>query len=463
MSQADATPDKMDYARAIEYWFGCINYEQRAPLPEDLRLEGMHRLLEALGDPHRQLRIVHVAGSKGKGSVSAMLAAILQKAGYRTGLFTSPHLIEPEERFQIDGVSIAPGELAELMGEIRSAVVSRQLQPTFFEIATALGFLYFQRGQVEVAVLEVGLGGRLDSTNVCLPEVAIITSISFDHMKQLGNTLESIAREKAGIFKPDRPALSGVTDPAVAAVIAEAARLRGTPLRELNVDFWYRYQRAQLLNPGTPGLPERRARVKVTTWKREWPWLELSLVGEHQAANAAVALAAVDTLREGGWQISEQAVAAGLTAVQWPSRIEILGRSPWTILDCAHNTASAQALVAALAEVFPPTRRVLVFASSSDKEVSAILGILAPYFAYACFTQYSINPRAVPPDQLAHWWKEHLGGDCSCHRIAGEALAEARRHVGPAELLCVTGSVFLAGELRPLLLNADLERETANS
>ncbi len=456
MSQADATPEKMDYARAIEYWFGCINYEQRAPLPEDLRLEGMHRLLEALGNPHQALRIVHVAGSKGKGSVAATLAAILQHAGYRTGLFTSPHLIKPEERFQIDGKAIAPGELAELMEAIRSAVVSRQLQPTFFEVATALGFLYFQRHQVDVAVLEVGLGGRLDSTNVCLPEVAIVTSISFDHMKQLGNTLESIAREKAGIFKPDRPAVSGVNDAAVAMVIAEAARQKNTLLRALDVDFRFKYEPAQLVNEATLETQERRARVQVTTWRRPWPWLELSLLGEHQAANAAVALAAVDTLCERGWQIQEQAVAAGLVSVQWPSRIEIVGRSPWVVLDCAHNTASAEALVGALTEVLPPARRVLVFASSSDKEVSAILRILAPYFEYACFTQYSINPRAVPPDQLAHWWKEHHGGDCSCHPIASEALAEARRHVRPADLLCVTGSVFLAGELRPLLMGADL-------
>jgi dihydrofolate synthase/folylpolyglutamate synthase len=441
----------LNYAQAIEYWFGRINYEQRTPRPDDLRLEEMHRLLEALGNPHEQLRIIHVAGSKGKGSVSATLAAILSHAGYRTGLFTSPHLTRPEERVQIDGEPITPAELAALMSEIRDAVNTVQRTPTFFEVATALGFLHFQRRGVDAAVIEVGLGGRLDSTNVCLPEVAVVTSISFDHMSQLGNTLERIAREKAGIFKRGRPAVSGVIDPEVSAVIAESAHERGAHLRQIGPDFQYRHERATLAG-SAPASADRPARVEVTTWRRTWPWMDLQLLGEHQAANAAVALATVEVLCERGWRISEDAAAEGLRTVKWPSRVEILSRSPWLVLDCAHNTASAQALVKTLAESLPLTRRLLIYASSNDKEVPAILKILAPYFAYACFTLYGHNPRAVPPDQLAHWWKENGGGDCSCHTLASGALAEARKQSGPSDLICVTGSVFLAGELRPLLM-----------
>jgi dihydrofolate synthase/folylpolyglutamate synthase len=183
--------------------------------------------------------------------------------------------------------------------------------------------------------------------------------------------------------------------------------------------------------------------------------MELNLMGEHQAANAAVVLATVEILCERGWQIGEAAVAEGLRTVVWPSRVEVMSRRPWLILDCAHNTASAKALVSTLAEVFPPARRLLVFASSNDKEVPAILRILAPYFAYACFTRYGINPRAVPPDQLAHWWKENGGAGCSCHSLASEALAEARKVAEPPDLICITGSVFLAGELRPLLIGTD--------
>ena len=449
---SDETPSAWSYAQALEYWFGCINYEQRAPLPEDLRLEEMHRLLAALGNPHESLRIVHVAGSKGKGSVSATLAAILRHAGYRVGLFTSPHLMRPEERIQIDGVPISAAELTSLVAEIRAAVSGAGLMPTFFETATALGFLNFQRRSVDVAVVEVGLGGRLDSTNVCLPEVAVVTSISFDHMTQLGNTLDRIAREKAGIFKNGRPAVSGVVEPAVSAVISEVARERGAPLRQLGRDFHYGYRSARLTVDANRDEPDRSAGVQVSTWRREWPWMELRLMGQHQAANAAVSLATIDVLCERGWQISEQAVAEGLRTVEWPSRVEVMGRAPWLILDCAHNTASAQALVTTLAEVFPPARRILVFASSNDKEVAAILRILAPHFAYACFTRYGINPRAVPPDQLAHWWKENGGGDCSCHSLAADALGEARKQAQLSDLICITGSVFLAGELRPLLL-----------
>ena len=449
---SDETPSAWNYAQALEYWFGWINYEQRAALPEDLRLEEMHRLLAALGNPHEQLRIVHVAGSKGKGSVSATLAAILKIAGYRVGLFTSPHLTRPEERIQIDGVPISAEELTSLVADLRNAVTRADLKPTFFETATALGFLHFQRCNVDVAVVEVGLGGRLDSTNVCLPEVAVVTSISFDHMTQLGNTLDRIAREKAGIFKNRRPAVSGVVDREVSTVIAEVARERGAPLRQLGHDFHYLYKSARLTAAANQDEPERPAAVQVSTWRREWPWMELRLMGEHQAANAAVSLATIDVLCERGWQISEQAVADGLRNVEWPSRVEVMERAPWLIFDCAHNTASAQALVTTLAEVFPPTRRVLVFASSNDKEVAAILRILAPHFAFACFTPYGLNPRAVPPDQLAHWWKENGGGDCSCHNRAAEALAEARKLAQPTDLICVTGSVFLAGELRRLLL-----------
>ncbi len=289
-----------------------------------------------------------------------------------------------------------------------------------------------------------------------MPEVAIVTSISLDHVKQLGDSLEGIARHKAGIFKQGRPAVSGVSDPAVSAIIAEVAHERQAPLRQLNRDFRYRYESARIRESGAAAVTERRASVQVSTWQREWPWMDLHLMGEHQAANASVVLATIDALRERGWQIDEAAVANGLGAVRWPSRVEVVGRAPWMVLDCAHNAASAHALVATLAEVLPPTRRILVFGCSNDKEIPAILRILAPHFAHACFTRYANPPRAVPPDQLAHWWKENGGGDCSCHGVASEAVAEARKLAHASDLICITGSVFLAGELRPLLVDAEL-------
>ena len=238
----------MDYAQALAFWFGHVNYEQRAPASGDLKLDRMRALLRLLGEPHTRLRVIHVAGSKGKGSTSAMLASVLRRAGYRTGLFTSPHLTRVEERFQVDGVPVTPGELAALLTDVRDALGRAGARgplsapPTFFEIATAVGFLHFVRRRVDAAVLEVGLGGRLDSTNVCLPAVALITSISLDHTDLLGDRLAAIAREKAGIVKPRRPAVSGATSPEARAVIEGVCRERNAPLRQLGVDFRYVYE-----------------------------------------------------------------------------------------------------------------------------------------------------------------------------------------------------------------------------
>src|SRR5438552_751195 len=278
----------LNYEEALAFWFGRINYEQRTPVPTDLKLDRMRTLLGLLGDPQENLRIVHVAGSKGKGSTSAMLESILRHAGHRTGLFTSPHLCRVEERIQVNGTPIRPEDLAGLMEEIRAAIVKmedagewvarpeqnakgvagqgtpfedsgRATQPvTFFEVATALGFLHFARRKVDVAVIEVGLGGRFDSTNVCRPLVSIITSISFDHTQVLGHTLAAIAMEKAGIVKAGRPCLSGVRVPEPRAVIERICKERGAPLRQVDVD--YRYDHAPALI-GT-GL-DRPARVAV--------------------------------------------------------------------------------------------------------------------------------------------------------------------------------------------------------
>ena len=216
------------YDDALAFWYARINYEQRSPRPADLKLDQMRALLRLLGNPQERLRIVHVAGTKGKGSTAAMLAAILTHAGYRTGLFTSPHLCQVEERIQIDGRPIGPGELAALLGEIQAALASApELDPTFFDIATAVGYLHFQRQGVDAAVIEVGLGGRFDSTNLCRPALAIITSISYDHTNLLGDRLAQIAAEKGGIIKPGRPVVSGVTVPEARAVIEQIAQDQG--------------------------------------------------------------------------------------------------------------------------------------------------------------------------------------------------------------------------------------------
>jgi dihydrofolate synthase / folylpolyglutamate synthase len=433
------------------FWYSLINYEQRAPEADDLKLDRMRSLLARLGDPHRRWRAVHVAGSKGKGSTAAMLAEILRASGYRTGLFTSPHLCRVEERFQVDGRPIAAEGLNDLLAEVRDCVQSTagagESLPTFFEVATAVGFLYFVRRGVEAAVLEVGLGGRLDSTNVCDPEVAVVTSISFDHTKLLGDRLTSIAREKAGIIKPGRPVVSGVAVPEARAVIEQTSQARAAPLRQLGVDFHYWY------HPGFVGSDTvRKSRLAVTTWKRRWPEMELNLLGEHQTANASVAVACVEVLRAQRWDIPDDAVSKGLGEVIWPARMEVLSRRPLVVLDCAHNVASAAALVETLQSSFPPGRRLLLFAGSSDKDIPGMFRLLAPHFDHAFLTRYTDNPRSVAPEQLLGWWQAAGDRPATTWATPSEAWTAARTMAAKNDLICVTGSVFLAGEMRPLML-----------
>jgi dihydrofolate synthase / folylpolyglutamate synthase len=443
------------YDEAMAFWYGRVNYEQRAPKPSDLRLDRMRELLRRLGDPHRDLRIVHVAGSKGKGSVCAMLAAILQRAGYRTGLFTSPHLTHVEERFIIDGRQIEQAQLTSLLGEIRLAVEGSALAKTltFFEIATAVGFLYFARAGVGAVVLEVGLGGRFDSTNVCTPAVALISSISIDHTRQLGDRLESIAFEKAGIVKAGRPTISAAMAPEARRVIERACTERGSRLRQLGIDFRYEYKPGRVdegagakRQAGTP------SRVQVMMDRRAWPAMELALLGEHQAANAAVVVACVEELRDQGWDIPDDAVGAGLAQVHWPARMEVVGRRPWIVLDCAHNVASAEALMEAVTASFPPARRRVVFAASADKDLAGMFRVLAPHFEHAYLTRYQSSARGASPEELARNLTMAGRLAYSLHATPAEALHAAREEAGQDDLICITGSVFLAGEVRPLLV-----------
>jgi dihydrofolate synthase/folylpolyglutamate synthase len=455
----------MTYEQALQFWFGRINYEQRTPAPGDLKLDRMLALLELLGNPHEALPVIHIAGSKGKGSTAAMLAVVLRSAGYRTGLFTSPHLCQAEERVQIDGQPISPEDLGQVMDEVAAAVKvldERQgaghSHVTFFEIATAVGFVHFARRCAEAVVLEVGLGGRFDATNVCRPLVSLITSISFDHTQQLGNTLASIAREKAGIVKPGRPVISGVRDGEARAVITAICQERGCSLRTLGHDFHHVY---------APGLVtadvERLPWVQVVTEQRAWPALHLRLFGEHQADNAALVVATVEELHREGFRIADEAVSQGLRGVHWPARLEVVRRRPLVVLDCAHNVASAEALLRALQISFhwpaghasrPPERRLL-FAGTRDKDVAGMLRVLAPWFHHAYLTCYGRNPRCVPPEKLAELLQDVAALPITVCATPRQAWECALDDAGPKDLICIAGSVFLAGELRPLLIGED--------
>jgi dihydrofolate synthase / folylpolyglutamate synthase len=439
---------RMDYATALHWWLHRVDFEKRPAGPDDLKLDRMRSLLSRLGNPQNQLRIVHVAGSKGKGSTSAMLESVARAAGLRTGLFTSPHLCDVSERIQVNGQPITQDQLAIRSSEIRHAADAMPDLPTFFEIATALAFHHFAVVGVELAIIEVGLGGRFDSTNVCQPLLSVITSISHDHTAILGDTLTQIAFEKCGIIKPGLPVVSGVTDLEASAVVRRTCHERHAHLMELERDFRFMYSAGQVTAGGEVVNGNMKFRVSGSPKIS----IDINLLGAHQAANASLVVAAMQSLRKAGIVISDDAVRAGLATIHWPARMEVFPGPPLIVLDCAHNVASARTVVETLDESFPNGRRVLVFASAADKDVPAILRTLLPAFDAAVFCRFGNNPRAVATDRLIEWARE-IRPEMATNAIEDPlAACGLARESGP-RIVVITGSVFLAGNVRPSLVS----------
>lgn len=454
------TDPNSDYERALEFLFGRIDYE-RTPARKygesEFKLDRMRRLLDLLHAPDSQLPIIHVAGTKGKGSTAAMIAAVLTAAGYRTGLYSSPHLYRVEERMSVDGRPCSAAELVDLVGRVRSG--ARRLEaeasstepghgaPTYFELTTAMALCHFARQQVDAAVLEVGMGGRLDSTNVCRPQVTVITSISYDHTNHLGHTLRAIAREKAGIVKQGVPLVSGVTQTEPRLAIVETCLRLRAPLVELGRDFHFDYEPPRRLDVqdsrGVLDFCDESSGQRRTLGK-----IAVGLLGRHQAANAAVALATIGQLQQAGWRLDETAARRGLCEAHCPARVELVAREPTVVIDAAHNLASIQALLDTLGESFSPQRSILVFASTRDKDLAGMLRLLLPHFDEVIFTRYQNNPRGVPPEELAAL---AAGTAATAPIVCPDpvtAWEEARSRVGPEDLICVTGSFFIAAEMR---------------
>lgn len=444
---------------AAQWLHGRINYERTLVTPynaRQLKLDRMRTLLVRLGQPDTGLKIVHVAGTKGKGSVSAMIAAMLTAAGYRTGVFSSPHIDRIEERFCVDGEPCTAEELVALVDRLRPIVAAMEAEaaaegdplggPTYFEATTAMALVHFVERQCDAVVLEVGMGGRLDSTNVCLPIVSVITTISFDHMQQLGYTLAAIAGEKAGIIKPGVPIVSGVTNDEPREVISRVAQEHGCRLIQAGRDFRHRYAR------GHVGFE-----YSVAGQEHCLEDAALGMLGSHQAANAAIALATIAELRHQGWCVSLDAMRQGLGAARLPGRVELIPGTPDVILDTAHNPASAAALVQALQDTAPGGRKTLIFAASRDKDVESITRELAPHFDRILVTQYQENPRAVPAGDLAELVRAELedrvAKQIEIYAAPGEAWEAACRGAAPGELVVVAGSFYLAAELRKTILS----------
>ena len=447
------------YEAAIAWLYGRINYEATTAIPygeQAMKLDRARELARRADDPQERLRIVHIAGTKGKGSTGAMIAGGLTAAGVSTGVYSSPHFDRIEERFAIDGEPCSPEEFVALIEFIRPLAEAMdqcsegERGPTFFDITTVMALRHFADRGVSAAVMEVGLGGRLDSTNIVAPEVAVITSISRDHTKQLGDTLEAIAAEKAGIIKPRVPVVSGVTEPGPAGVIERIATERKAPLHRLDRDF----SRHQISSPPHAAAWGFTRSIKHGSEERIEP-LAPAMPGPQQAQNAAVALAVLGLLADRGWPLEPEQRLAGVNRARLPGRMERLEGAPLVVIDGAHNDASAAALADALdslCDPAPPEKRVLVVAISSNKDALAILAPLVDRFASVVATRFLDNPRAFEPADLAERVREASlkGSDCHTAEDPAGAFTTAERLAGEGGAVVFSGSLLFAAEARRL-------------
>ena len=442
------------YREALEFLLEFTDYEKVTKYKYDLATFDLGRvedLMAAVGSPHCAFPSVHVAGTKGKGSTATMTQCILTAAGLKTGLYTSPHLCRLEERMTMDGALMPEAELVDLVSRLvpytRRARRERPNEsPTYFELVTTAGFLHFAKEKADCAVVEVGLGGRLDATNVIVPEVSVITRIDFDHVERLGDTLAKIAAEKAGIVKDGVPLVCAEQEPEALGVIAAAAHRRNAPLMLIGRDY-------AVKNPDTgAGADGAYTRFDLTTPNREYKGLTLGLLGLHQAQNAAAAVAAAEIYAaRKSLTLSEDAVREGLALARLPARLECFAGKPTILLDGAHNLISIRGLSGTLERVFGDRRKVFLLGFSHDKDIAGMLKVLLPMASAVVLTR-SDSPRAAEPEEVAA-----LASDLGATQVetvtpAAAALDHARDLAGPGDLLCITGSFFLAGNLRPLLV-----------
>jgi dihydrofolate synthase/folylpolyglutamate synthase len=443
--------NEFTYQQALDYLYSFIDYSLQRTYQYSSRtldLGRMHALLSLLGDPHKEYAVIHVAGTKGKGSVSAMVESVLRAAGFRTGFYTSPHLIDFCERIRSGGKPIPHERLAELVGPLRDPV-AKVAGLTTFEITTAAAFQYFKEERADVVVAEVGLGGRLDATNVITPLVSVITSLSYDHTHLLGNTLAEIAREKAGIVKPGVPVVSSPQEGEAMKVLLAVSQERHAPLSLVGRDWHFAPERHDL-DGQSFFLWSAGDQTKVDTILAQGgnpqqiaPRYEIPLLGYHQIINAATAVAALQSARERGLNVPEDAVRDGLRSVRWEGRFQLLYRSPMVVVDSAHNVDSARRLRTALDDYFPGRRVVLIFGASDDKDISGMLDELLPRISRVIATR-STHPRAAEPEKIAALARER-GCPAETSGDPAPALEHALTLTGAEDVLLAAGSLFVAG------------------
>jgi dihydrofolate synthase/folylpolyglutamate synthase len=444
--------------QALEYLFTRTDYEKQTRVRYNVTtfsLERMEKLLSMVANPHKKLACAHIAGTKGKGSTATMLARMLQANGYSVGLYTSPHVVNLHERIEINGKRISDTELLGLINRIYAPVEkmtkthstgSGQADaPTFFEIFTAMAFMYFIDKKVDIAVIETGLGGRLDSTNVLSPAVVGLTSISIDHQNLLGNTIDCIAREKAGIIKKGIPVITVPQDPLAMKEIKKQALAVKAPLSVTgkDIDFSFRFESSREHGPHN--------RICLTTPTSKFEHLRVPLPGEHQAINCGLAIAMLDALKAGGFKIDDAKAIEGLKDIKMPGRMEIVNSDPRILIDGAHNGASIRALVQAIGQHVPYDSMIVIFGCNQDKDIRGMLEQLQYGADKVIFTR-SNSPKAVFPQELSDMYTEICGKMCQTAMSLKEALRVASSAIGREDLICITGSFYLVGQARVMYL-----------
>lgn len=456
------------YAQAVDALYRRINFESLTAggaggySCDDFKLDRMKRLLEAIGNPHDKIPAVHVAGTKGKGTTCTLVAKILQEAGYRVGLFTSPHMYRIEERFQVNGQMPSPDRFTQMVNQLILVIdeLDEQdscLNATFFEIINAIAWQYFLEEKADIVVLEVGLGGRLDSTIFCQPVVTAITSISRDHTRILGETIQEIAREKAGILKPGIPLVSSVVNKEAQQAIFDIARERGCPVKQMGCDFDFQIEKSWDQND-----PFQHVRYteplsnndEVSHGKQPYDnelLFSLKQPGNPIAQNATLAIAIIRQMQQGGFEISEEVIQQAMCNSFLPLRFEILCEDPLTVVDSAHNEASVEAVIQTVGQVFPQKNVTVILSVSRDKDYQAICRKLQGV-DLVIVTNYQGNQRALPVQEL----EQAVANSCDAKVMSAispaEALGLAREQTSPSGLILATGSLFLAAEVRELVL-----------
>ncbi len=441
----------MTYQEAIRYLESFIDYEKNSDFNYRgaMKLSRARALLDGLGNPQRNFKTVHVAGTKGKGSTCAFIYSILRESGLKAGLYTSPHLINFSERIRISfpkDRAINEQEIAALVGRIKLFMdnfskSSKFGPPSFFEVYTALAFLFFSIKKVDVAVVEVGMGGRLDATNIVDPLAIGITPISYDHTDKLGKTLEAITKEKCGIIKDGCAVVTAQQDPVVMSCITAAVSAKKARLYAVGKDISY----------DISDFDESGQTFNVRGLSGEYPMLRTPLLGRHQAANAAAAIGIVESLADKGIKVSSRDMAKGIRNVRWPGRLQVFASSPLVVLDGAQNEASARVLRDSIKEIFKYNKLLMVFGVSSGKDITGISANLFP-MADRIFLTSAATPRAIPPEKIKAAVPGYEGKYVSTFNVE-EAVELALRQAGPSDMVLVTGSLFVVGEALGYLAN----------